>query len=396
MAHVHLGDIVPIVTAVPVFGYTVPPLALVVLIVNVLMVMTLLRRHMRSPINSLLIGIATMDTVAIVMPVPVFIYFYSTGNFYHFVPYSWCRAYFTMVYVLPLMCNMASLWITVALACVRCFSVWCPLVARSKLTSYRTNLGLVTVIFVSVVVYFPSLFEYNFIPIEQKSATQGNATSLVCKVEKSFSHLSETFCEAHTWVQILLTSLLPWFSMPFPSLGMLWRLKRAELKRDSLLNGNDFATDYNKQDKRKLGEKMQTINQHMELTRQRRMITWMIFFSVTIIWLVEIPFAVVFTQFLLRSNFDFMRNDIGTAGVVVLMIKYVTYPMIFPMYCIMSQRFRQTFKDVVLCRSTTAEKLYVVTKSNSTQSTDRSLKYSRNPTKKVSYNSLVKDRKMSL
>ena len=37
----------------------------------------------------------------------------------------------------------------------------------------------------------------------------------------------------------------------------------------------------------------------------------------------------------------------------------------------MSERFRETFKDVVLCRATAARKLFVTLKSGSTQSTER-------------------------
>ena len=401
MDAIHLSGLVPIGTAVPLYGFAVPPVAFVVLLVNVLLVLTLCRRHMRSPVNSLLVGIATMNTIAITLPVPAFVHFYSPGNVYRYVPFSWCRAYFITVFVLPLTSNMASIWLTVALACVRCLSVWRPLKARALITWYRTNLVALAVVLISVGVYFPTLFEYNFDPVNialnntNTSIIRDDVAMVGCKVEKSFVHLNKAFCEVHTWVQIMLTSLIPWFCILFPDAGMLWRLKRAEVKRERLLS--DGEKESNIDDGRDIGEKMVSINQHLKFRQRRRKITWMIFINVTLIWLVEIPFAVVFTRILVRNDFDFMRSNICNAGVFVIFMKYITYPMLFVMYCIMSERFRETFKDVVSCRATTARKLFTAIKSGSTQSTERDGAHV-NSTKGrfSSVNSPKSDKRMSL
>ena len=372
MDAIHLSRLVPIETAVPLFGYVVPPMAFVVLLMNVLLVLTLCRRHMRSPVNALMVGMAIMNTAAITVPVPAFVYFFSSGNVNHYVPFSWCRTYFTTVYILPLTSNMASMWLTVALAYVRCLSVWRPLAARSLITWYRTNLVVLIIVLISVGVYFPSLFEYTFDPVNlalnETTFTNDDDTIVGCRVEKGFAHQTKTFCEAHTWVQIMMTSLIPWFCILFPDAGLLWRLKRAEVKRNALLNEMKSNID---DGKRGIGEKMVFINQHLKFRQQRQKITCRIFINVTVIWLVEIPFAVVFTRILARNDFDLMRSNIENAGVFVILMKYVTYPMIFIMYCVMSERFRQTFKDVVLCRSTAAKKLFVISKSGSTQNTER-------------------------
>ena len=373
MDAIHLSSLVPIKTAVPLFGYAVPPVAFMVLFVNILLVLTLCRRHMRSPVNSLMVGIATMNTIAITLPVPVFVNFYSTGDVYRYIPFHWCRAYFITVFVLPLASNMASIWLTVALACVRCLSVWRPLATRAFITWYRTNLVALGIVFISVGVYFPSLFEYNFDPVNiwsnETTSIKDDSTMVGCKVEKSFAHLNKTFCEAHTWAQIMMTSLIPWFCILFPDAGLLWRLRRAEIKRKRLLD--DCTKESNIDNGKDIGEQMVSINQHLKFRQRRRKITWMIFINVTIIWLVEIPFAVVFTRILVRNDFDLMRGNIGNIGVLVIMMKYMTYPMIFIMYCIMCERFRETFKDVVLCRTTAARKLLITYKSSSTQSTEK-------------------------
>ena len=398
MDAIHLSRLVPIETAVPLFGYVVPPMAFVILLMNVLLVLTLCRRHMRSPVNALMVGMATMNTVAITVPVPAFVYFFSSGNVYRYVPFSWCRTYFTTVYILPLTSNMASIWLTVALACVRCLSVWRPLAARSLITWYRTNFVVLVIVLISFSLYFPSLFEYTFDPVNialnETTITHDDDTIVGCRVEKSFAHLNETFCEAHTWLQIMMTSLIPWFCILFPDAGLLWRLKRAEVKRNALLSGKESNIDGRKQD---IGEKIVFINQHLKFKQRRQKITWRIFINVTIIWLVEIPFAVVFFRILIREDFDLMRSNIENAGVFVILMKYITYPMIFIMYCIMSERFRQTFKDVALCRATAAKTLLITNKSGSTQNTERDSAHLDSSKRQLSSaNGPRNDRKMSL
>ena len=372
MNAINLSSLVPLKIAVPLFGYAVPPVAFMVLFVNILLVMTLCRRHMRSPVNSLMVGIATMNTIAITLPVPVSVYFYTSGNVFHYIPFSWCRAYFTTVFVLPLASNMASIWLTAALACVRCLSVWRPLAARALITWYRTNLVAVAIVLISGGVYFPSLFEYTFhpVPLNETSSMREDIAMVGCKVEKSFSHLlNKTFCETHTWAQILLTSLIPWFCILFPDFGLLWRLKKAEVKREKLLLDGEKETFVD--NGKDICEKLVSIKQHMKFRQRRRKLTWMIFLNVTLVWLVEIPFAVVFTRILVRNDFDLMSGNIDAVGVIVILMKYITYPMIFIMYCIMSERFRETFKDVVLCRKTATKQLFVAYRSSATQSTDR-------------------------
>ena len=64
----HLNIMFSPTYAVPVFGYVVPPLAVLVLVVNLLMVWTLGKRELKSPVNTVLICIAVSDTLAIALP----------------------------------------------------------------------------------------------------------------------------------------------------------------------------------------------------------------------------------------------------------------------------------------------------------------------------------------
>ena len=348
---------------------------------------------MRSPINSLLVLIATMDTFAIMLPVPVFINLISTRNVYTVFPYSWCKSYFLLMYVLPMMCNMASIWITVALACVRFYSVWRPLLARRRLTQYRINIGLTIIVLLSVAIYFPSVFEYNFSPIDTDSMLE-NVTYVACKVEKTYAHLNGRFCEVHYWIQVILTTFVPWFCMLFPDVGMLWLLKRATTKRNILLN--EIHTESVNYSRIENDGNMTCFNSHMKLENKNRLVTWMIFINVTLIWLVEIPFAVAFTQLLLHSKYDFMRHNMGTITVFAMLLKYVTYPVIFLTYCFMSRRFRQAFKDMIFCASIKPSKFKAMNNVDKTKNTSRNSSFSTSFGRRTSSQTSYKERRKSL
>ncbi|XP_052808657.1 sex peptide receptor-like [Mya arenaria] len=327
--------------AVPIFGFVVPPLSLIILVTNLLMVWTLRKRNMRSPINAILTSVAVTDTLAICMPVVPFMYFYTLGHYEDFIPYTWCRTFFNLVHVFPLLCNMASLWSTVALAGIRCYSVWRPLQVKSVVTNFRINSGIVAIYLTSFIVYCPVIFEYSYTPISAYSMIDQNKTITSCHMQKSSSHMMNNFCTIHTWIQIILTSLLPWLLIAFPDFGLLWKLRHAE----NLVTAN------------------------MNRTTRRRMTSWMIFVVVSMVWLVEIPFAITFTEYLSHTNGDVMRNKLGDNVVFVFLLKYITYPIIFVIYCFMSQRFRTEFLGMFTLRRS-------IQTRNSTEKSDQSKRIS--------------------
>lgn len=328
--------------AVPVFGYVVPPLALLVLVTTFFMVRVLLKKQMRSPANIVLICIAISDTITIILPVVPFVYFYTLGYYQDFVPFAWCRVFFNFVHVFPLLSNMASLWSTVALAFMRCFSVWRPLHAKSTITPFRTYLSIGCIYVLSVLVYVPTMFEYTFIPLSAPSLMRPNSTILSCHLQKSPAHSSQKFCFIHTWIQIIFTSLLPWFLITFPDMGLLYKLKKREYERKTL-------SDETRVTKNVSNETKLTAEYHAVRAAGRKRTTWMIFLVVSMIWLVEIPFAVSFTLYLSHTDGDVMRSHLGSSVVFVFLLKYVTYPVVFLIYCFMSQNFRKTFKEIVFC-----------------------------------------------
>jgi hypothetical protein len=110
----------PINYAQPIYGYVVPFLLIITIIVNTMIVVVLSKRHMHNPTNVLLIVMALSDMLTLLFPAPWLIYMYTFNNHYKpLFPVAACYAWSIMNETLPAMFHTASIWLTLALAVQR-------------------------------------------------------------------------------------------------------------------------------------------------------------------------------------------------------------------------------------------------------------------------------------
>ncbi len=102
-----------------VYGRLAPAVVGFTCITNLLICVVLLKKHMRTPANCLLVAMALADLLTGLCSLPCFVHFYTLGHFRDWVPYSWCTAYVTLVDYLPTTFHTASIWLTTALATQR-------------------------------------------------------------------------------------------------------------------------------------------------------------------------------------------------------------------------------------------------------------------------------------
>lgn len=137
--------------AVVVHGYISPVIVLLTLITNLLVCAVLLQSHMRTPTNIFLLGLAVSDALTGIVPLPVFIHFYTFGAYRSIlVPPSWCQVYLPMSLHLPATWHTASIWLTVGLAFQRYVYICHHQVAK-RLCSVRNAVIAVIVIYVAAV-----------------------------------------------------------------------------------------------------------------------------------------------------------------------------------------------------------------------------------------------------
>lgn len=102
-----------------VYGRLVPSVVVFTCVTNLLICIVLLKKHMRTPANCLLVAMALADLLTGLCSLPCFVHFYTLGHFRDWVPYSWCTVYVTLVDYLPTAFHTASIWLTTALATQR-------------------------------------------------------------------------------------------------------------------------------------------------------------------------------------------------------------------------------------------------------------------------------------
>ena len=107
----------PIEYAGVMFGYIMPFLLVITIVANILIVLVLSQRHMRTPTNILLLSMAIADLLTLLFPAPWYFYMYTLN--YHeqlLYPTSACYAYYYMIEVIPAFFHTASIWFTLLLA----------------------------------------------------------------------------------------------------------------------------------------------------------------------------------------------------------------------------------------------------------------------------------------
>jgi hypothetical protein len=163
---------------VPINGYVTPIVVVITLATNCIVCAVLLRPHMRSPTNALLVAIATSDMLTGVWSVPAFAYFYTSGAHREWVPYRWCYIYPVLTEYIPTVFHTASIWLTVALAVQRYVYVCHALSARQLCTTsnfVRIIAGIFAGAFVSQMSRF---FEYSYTEGDLKSRINENEVSI--------------------------------------------------------------------------------------------------------------------------------------------------------------------------------------------------------------------------
>ncbi len=110
----------PFEYAVVMFGYIMPFLLIITIVANILIVLVLSQRHMRTPTNIVLLSMAIADLLTLLFPAPWYFYMYTLGNHWKVLyPTTACYAYYYMIEVIPAFFHTASIWLTLLLACQR-------------------------------------------------------------------------------------------------------------------------------------------------------------------------------------------------------------------------------------------------------------------------------------
>jgi len=155
VTHIHLSYFIRLTSLELVVNGVISPFVIVLTILtNTLVCAILLRPHMRSKTNSILVAMAVADTLTGTCPLPSYLRFYTWTLLQRRsldpdpvrVPHRWCFFYFSSIDFLPTVFHTASIWLTVCLAVQRyiCVSRFQPTAASTG--GRQTGIALMTVV----------------------------------------------------------------------------------------------------------------------------------------------------------------------------------------------------------------------------------------------------------
>lgn len=104
----------------PLYGYIMPFLSIACIIANGLIIQVLIKRHMRTPTNSVLLAIAWADMFTVLIPLPWILHMLTFENHNKpLAPIVACYSWDIMTGVMPGLLHSVSVWLTCELAVQR-------------------------------------------------------------------------------------------------------------------------------------------------------------------------------------------------------------------------------------------------------------------------------------
>ena len=325
----NLWNLFPVRYSVPMNGYIAPVLIIITVITNTLVLVVLLKKHMRSPTNVLLAGMALSDTLTGVIPFPVFIHFFSLGYYKDFVPYEWCHPYKFLYEIIPTIFHTASIWLTVGLAAQRYIYICHSLQARTWCTIPNVIRGTLVVYIVAILSQLTKFIDFRYFKFITQSCIDPNKTIAACmEMPRDWVIDNMTvYQNVYFWFRIIFIHLVPCTSLVVLNGLLIHAMRKAQVRRMLLLKQNK------KNESRKLKESNCT--------------TLMLVAVVGLFLLVEFPLGIIMTLYVTDNTFDLV---LFTEEVYAIMTSFsnffilLSYPLNFFIYCGMSRQFRETFK----------------------------------------------------
>lgn len=324
-----LTILVPIEYAVPLTGYLSPILICFTVITNILVVVVLLKKHMRTPTNAILAGMAVSDMFTGLFPLPVFIYFFSMGNYKEKMSINWCVIYTFFGEYIPTIFHTASIWLTMALAIQRYIYICHSFQARKWCTMQNVLIGTAIIYAISTLSQVCRFVEEDYIEMPTSSNIYPNKTINACfkRLKPWFQLNINVYFNMYWWFRVICIHLIPCTFLVVLNLLLILTMRTAQIRRMQLLKQNK------KSESRKIKDSNCT--------------TLMLVAVVGLFLLVECPLGIIMILNIVQNTFGMVIFGESIFSILSLFSNFfilLSYPLNFFIYCGMSRQFRETFK----------------------------------------------------
>ena len=313
---------------VTLYGYILPPVVVFTIFTNTLTCIVLLKKHMRSTTNIILLSIALLDMFTGISILPVCIYYFTLGYYKEYVPYPFCRITELGRHAIPITIHTASIWITVVLVVQRYICVCHPQVAKRCCTIPITISCIIitcTLALLMNIVYF-IYFEYTAIEISSRLDVSKNITG--CSRRPSALTRDYNLRMYQMWFEAIFVRFIPCFTLLMLNSVLIRTIRRAAKRRRMLLSQNRTP------ESRNLSESNRT--------------TMLLVMVVGLFLMVELPLGAVYVTGIIEHtcNVSISWTTYYMVSIFTPFLMYLFFPLNIFIYCCMNRQFRETFKSL--------------------------------------------------
>ncbi|CAF0970373.1 unnamed protein product [Rotaria sp. Silwood1] len=309
-------------------GFCAPLIIIISTVLNSLIAVVLLQKHLRSPTNILLLAIALYDTLTGLFPFPAYLFVFTFRQCNDYIPYNYGWFHRISHDVLPFIFHTCSIWVTVVLAIQRYIYVCYSDKAKQWCTVPMALKAIACVNILALIVAIPMFIEGTFRPALVRSLLDPKKVFNACTVvDYSEDPKYSKLFSIYSLIRALLINVGPCTVLVILNAILVGRMKEAKKNRDKLIRRRSYEAR----------------------TQEQSNVTFMLIIVVTMFLIVEIPMALylIISGVLraLKSDFlaDFLRFAVQLLNFAVLL----SYPINFFIYCRMSRAFRDAFTKLV-------------------------------------------------
>ncbi|XP_060568225.1 sex peptide receptor-like [Ruditapes philippinarum] len=335
----HLSSQFPLYGGYPeVFGYILPPVIVLTLVTNCLVITVLIKKEMRTPTNVILAGLAFSDMMCGVIIFPVFFNFFTLGKYNEIVPFDWCLPYQVLIVLASGFHNISVLQ-TVALATQRYIFICVPK-ARSKLNYFNALKVVVILHIIGLFAHAGRFLDTYFVPafayqsISPDYYFNSNNIGCITVFRDWVKPNLELYVNVYFILRATCFGILPCIILTILTTLLIKSMTSQRMKRRRLFRGRGICDGLNQQDK------------------QNVRTTLLLIVVVGIHLFCEIPNSVVLFIDAVEAAIDLY--NVSNAKLIVISISNIMVILSCPVnifiYCGMSMKFRTTLKQMLKCR----------------------------------------------
>ncbi|UJR10109.1 hypothetical protein I4U23_014331 [Adineta vaga] len=312
-------------------GVCAPLIIIISTVLNSLIAVVLLQKHLRSSTNILLLAIALYDTLTGLFPFPAYIFVFTFRQCNDYIPFNYGWFHRINHDVLPFIFHTCSIWVTVVLAIQRYIYVCHSEKAKQWCTVPMALKAIACVNILALIVAIPMFIEGTFHAQTVRSLIDPKKVFNACTVrDYSEDKRYRTLFSIYSLIRALLINVGPCTILVIFNAILVERMREAKQNRDKLIRRRSYESR----------------------AQEQTNVTFMLIIVVTLFLIVEIPMAIyiIVTAILRLFQSSFQSNFLQFAVQLLNFAVLLSYPINFFIYCRMSRAFRDAFTRL-LCAS---------------------------------------------